>query len=590
MPIHETSLAETHTNQHFQPSEDTVISVRNIGKMYRIYNKPVDRLKQMFLWRTGRSYGQEFWALRNISFDIKKGEAIAILGRNGSGKSTLLQIIAQILAPSEGQINVYGRVAALLELGSGFNPEFTGRENVFLNGSILGLSRQEIEQRFEDIAAFADIGEFIDQPTKTYSSGMVLRLAFAVQAHVEPAILIVDEALAVGDVYFQHKCMRHIKQMIDQGTTLLLVTHDTVTVKRYCRRALWLDSGHVQSTGDAGVVAEQYLAFMRMREVQDWVTTPLLDDTVHMMASHLALPQSGNTIERPLVSHTINLNNEDLFERGTWSLEYHTVTQNAVRVTTDPQALASFRYYGNSLILQFVCGPSVSAVQVYIDGIAQGVELVAADWSIKSFQLNSPMGEHLIQIMPIMHQGYDKVIWLGGNVLENVNMEWRADPLLNQHSGQIERYGNRKALLTAVELLDANTLEQINEIQFGQRVRLRLHAKRLQVAGPRLEFSYIIRDRNRIDLFGTTTIDEHIRLDQHAERFVVEFSFDIRLGPGSYSILVAFVECSEDLSQRIPMDQIDMALVFTVTFDTQRPVWYIFHEPVISQVTQYPPE
>jgi len=224
---------------------ELAISVQNVSKMYRIYERPQDRLKQM-LWRGRRMYGREFWALRNASFEIHKGETLAIIGRNGSGKSTLLQIIAGTMAPTEGQVQVNGRVAALLELGSGFNPEFTGRENVFLNGAILGMSQAEMERRFDDIAAFADIGHFIDQPVKFYSSGMVVRLAFAVQASVSPEILIVDEALAVGDMAFQRKCYRRIESLRENlGTTILMVTHDMNAVVRFCSRAILLENGRM---------------------------------------------------------------------------------------------------------------------------------------------------------------------------------------------------------------------------------------------------------------------------------------------------------------------------------------------------------
>jgi lipopolysaccharide transport system ATP-binding protein len=238
---------------------DIAISVRGVGKMYRIYDRPQDRLKQM-LWRGRRMYGREFWALRDVSFDLPRGETLGIVGRNGSGKSTLLQIIAGTLTPTEGDAHIGGRVAALLELGSGFNPEFTGRENVFMNGAILGLSRQEMEELFDEIAAFADIGEFIDQPVKLYSSGMAVRLAFAVQAFVPKEILIVDEALAVGDMFFQAKCMAQMKRMLDSGVTVVFVSHDTGSIKSLCRRALLLDHGRLVDDDAAAKVVEHYFS------------------------------------------------------------------------------------------------------------------------------------------------------------------------------------------------------------------------------------------------------------------------------------------------------------------------------------------
>jgi len=246
-----------HALQPIAGKEDIAISVRGVGKMYRIYDRPQDRLKQM-LWRGRRQYGHEFWALRDISFDVHKGETVGIIGRNGSGKSTLLQIIAGTLSPTEGEVDVKGRVAALLELGSGFNPEFTGRENVFLNGAILGISREEMEQHFDNIVAFADIGEFLDQPVKFYSSGMTLRLAFAVQAQVNPDILIVDEALAVGDFLFQHKCMSKMRELKERGTTILFVSHDTAAIKAHCNWAVMLQHGLQFATGETDEVCVTY--------------------------------------------------------------------------------------------------------------------------------------------------------------------------------------------------------------------------------------------------------------------------------------------------------------------------------------------
>jgi lipopolysaccharide transport system ATP-binding protein len=240
---------------------DPAISVCGVGKMYRIYDRPQDRLKQM-LWGRRRAYGREFWALRDISFEVAQGETIGIVGQNGSGKSTLLQIIAGTLAPTTGTARVNGRVTALLELGSGFNPEFTGGENVFINGAILGIPRAEMQRRFDEIVAFAEIDEFIDQPTKFYSSGMVVRLAFAVQACLMPDILIVDEALSVGDMYFQTKCMAKLAELRKQGTAILFVSHSVDTVKALCSRAILLDHGRMVMQGHPDAVTDRYLAIL----------------------------------------------------------------------------------------------------------------------------------------------------------------------------------------------------------------------------------------------------------------------------------------------------------------------------------------
>jgi lipopolysaccharide transport system ATP-binding protein len=253
---------EMSTNRN----SDVAIEAENLGKRYRIFENPKDRLKQA-VWRGRRKYYHEFWALRNITFQVRRGETLGIIGRNGSGKSTLLQMICGTLSPSEGTVRTNGKVAALLELGSGFNPEFTGLENVYLNGSLLGLTQADIDNRLDSILAFADIGEFIQQPVKFYSSGMALRLAFAVLAHSDPEILVVDEALAVGDAAFGQKCMRFI-QGIRDNHVLLYVSHDPASIATLCDRALWIDAGRERSRGDVRMVLDQYSkdCYARMQE------------------------------------------------------------------------------------------------------------------------------------------------------------------------------------------------------------------------------------------------------------------------------------------------------------------------------------
>jgi lipopolysaccharide transport system ATP-binding protein len=246
-------------------SSDIAIKVDNISKCYQIYENPRDRLLQGIMPRLQRlvgrppkQYCRDFWALKNASFEVKKGETVGIIGRNGSGKSTLLQMVCGTLTPTSGNITTNGRVAALLELGAGFNPEFTGRENVYMNASILGLSKEKIDERFDKISAFADIGTFIEQPVKTYSSGMYVRLAFAVIAHVDADILVVDEALSVGDAFFTQKCMRFMRKFMEHGT-VLFVSHDTAAVINLCDQAIWIDKGQPQMLGPSKIVCEEYL-------------------------------------------------------------------------------------------------------------------------------------------------------------------------------------------------------------------------------------------------------------------------------------------------------------------------------------------
>lgn len=255
-----------HEIKRIIPPEEVVIAAHDVGKAYAMYGKPSDRLKEMFMPPLRRvlgmrevPYHREFWALRGLSFEVGRGETVGIIGRNGSGKSTLLQLICGTLQPTEGTVLTKGRVAALLELGAGFNPEFTGRENLLLNGQVLGLTRSEIDQRFEDIVAFADIGEFLDQPVKTYSSGMYVRLGFSVAIHTSPELLIIDEALAVGDAKFNAKCMARIKKLRESGLSILFVSHDVGAVRSLCDRSIWLDKGRPRMSGSVFAVTAQYM-------------------------------------------------------------------------------------------------------------------------------------------------------------------------------------------------------------------------------------------------------------------------------------------------------------------------------------------
>ncbi|MDH1755190.1 ABC transporter ATP-binding protein [Citrobacter braakii] len=241
-------------------SSEISISIENVSKVYEMYDNPRERLLQLF--SSSKKYYKEFWALKNINFHLRKGETVGILGRNGSGKSTLLQIIAGTLEATQGCVTTSGVVAALLELGSGFNPDFTGRENIYLNGSILGFSREQMDNRIDEIIAFADIGQHLDQPVKTYSSGMAVRLAFAVQACIEPQIFIVDEALAVGDEKFQRKCYDYIEKLRKKGCSILLVTHSTGTIEKFCQRAVLLHKGEMHAIGSAKDVIDQYHALL----------------------------------------------------------------------------------------------------------------------------------------------------------------------------------------------------------------------------------------------------------------------------------------------------------------------------------------
>lgn len=238
-------------------SSEFAVKVEHLSKCYHIYEKPRDRLLQMIAGRR-RQFYREFWALRDVSFAMVKGETVGIVGRNGAGKSTLLQLICGTLNQTSGTITTRGRIAALLELGSGFNPDFTGRENVYLNGALLGMAKSEIDARYQEIVGFAGIGDFIEQPVKVYSSGMFARLAFSVAVHVQPSLLIVDEVLSVGDLAFQEKSYTRMKALKESGTSILFVSHSLSAVRNFCDRAIWIDAGRVRAVGDRLTVCDEY--------------------------------------------------------------------------------------------------------------------------------------------------------------------------------------------------------------------------------------------------------------------------------------------------------------------------------------------
>ena len=240
----------------------TVIKVRDLVKKYNIYDEPLDRLKEIFSIKK-KCYHKEFLALNGLTFDVEKGDAIGILGKNGSGKSTLLKMITGVLTPTSGTLEIEGKIAAILELGTGFNMEYTGVENIYLNGTMMGYTKEEMDEKVQGIIDFADIGDFINQPVKVYSSGMFARLAFAVASNVDPEILIVDEALAVGDTRFQMKCISKMKKLKEKGTTILFVSHATEQVKRFCNKAIWLKDGKIEAEGESSEIVDLYEDFMK---------------------------------------------------------------------------------------------------------------------------------------------------------------------------------------------------------------------------------------------------------------------------------------------------------------------------------------
>ena len=295
-------------------SNDIAIRVSNLSKRYEIYAAPRDRLKQFvmprirrILGRAHKQYFNEFWALKDVSFEVRKGETVGIIGRNGSGKSTLLQIICGTLTPTSGSVETRGRIAALLELGSGFNPEFTGRENVYMNAAVLGLSKAEIDQRYDDIATFADIGEFIEQPVKTYSSGMMIRLAFSVAINVEPEILIIDEALSVGDELFQRKCFSRIEAIRASGATILFVSHSGSTIVELCDRAVLMDAGERLAMGSPKQIVGRYQKLLYAPADKQNAIREQIMHTDAFFGGTLAVSEKTINEDHAVIEHTLEL-------------------------------------------------------------------------------------------------------------------------------------------------------------------------------------------------------------------------------------------------------------------------------------------
>lgn len=297
--------------------KNAAIRIESVSKIYKLYNSPRERLKES-LHLFGRKYHKEFYAINDMSFDIAKGDTVGIIGKNGSGKSTLLQMIAGVLTPSKGDVTVHGRVSALLELGAGFNPEFTGVENVYMQGTLMGFSKAEMSAKMDDILSFADIGEFVHHPVKTYSSGMFVRLAFSVATQIEPEVLIIDEALSVGDMFFQAKSMRKMRQMIENdGVTLLFVSHDLATVRALCNKGLLIENGHMTYYGDAGKATDKYFA-LSVKEQQANDIEPTLAKRNKNQQSGVNQQHSNitkdNNLEK-IFKHTKAFENKASFQR-----------------------------------------------------------------------------------------------------------------------------------------------------------------------------------------------------------------------------------------------------------------------------------
>lgn len=443
-------------------SSDLAIRITELSKCYQIYGTPRDRLKQMIipklqrlLLQTPGKHYNEFWALKNISIDIKKGEAVAIVGRNGSGKSTLLQLICGTLSPTQGRVEIHGRIAALLELGSGFNPEFTGRENVYLNGSILGMSKDRLDEKFANIVKFADIGSHLDQPIKTYSSGMLVRLAFAVQMYLEPEILIIDEALSVGDQFFQAKCYAVIRSMMDNGTTVLFVSHSAATVKALCPRAILLSHGDLVVDGPASKVLDRYFVLGSLEANAANSIPPVSnpDLATSVTSTEPTGTQITSALQPPFerrVSHRLGTGHAQFVECRVLADSEEAVvveTGSKLRIQALLEIIDDCPYEGEvGLVVATTEGVELFAINSFFQGVSVPA-MKAGETHLIEFEFVSPLSSgarYRIDLgyrMPVQGEYVDKVFAVAG--FSVVNQGDRMVPLLFDVPGII-RIGSQK--------------------------------------------------------------------------------------------------------------------------------------------------
>lgn len=473
---------------------DAAVSLQNVSKKFRLFNSPKERLLEA-LHPFNKQYHKEFWALKNISFKVKKGTTIGIIGRNGAGKSTLLEIICSILKPTSGTIAVNGRVSTLLALGAGFNPEFTGRQNVLMNGSLMGFSQSQMQKRLPEIEAFADIGEFIDQPMKIYSSGMSLRLGFAAAVNVEPDILVVDEALAVGDAKFQHKCYGKFLEFQKHGKTIIFVTHDTEAVIRHCDEALLLENGAIVETGAPKRIVDYYLDLLFTGKITDYQFSPVLVEEdfkgfniVHYKKKYYALSQSLGVID------FIDLEGKRLND-----------------------------YVNEKKILS---GSSIEEVK----DLAQGATLELPPQAINQTTKTSEL-EKFLQEIPT------------------------SDNCLNRKSyNQNEyRYGNKQAeivdyLISCQDKLDVVSINSGDLLHIY--VKIKYHN---DISSPMTGFA--IKTKDGVLVYGTNTKIERRQIHAMVKGDLVVFRWDIKLSltPGDYFIDLGCGEFSQGVS--FPLDR-----------------------------------
>jgi len=562
------------------------IEVHNLGKKFKLFSSPGGRfLEYISLGKVKRH--ADFWALKNISFDIPSGTTLGILGQNGSGKSTLLSILAGVLYPSEGSFKINGKVSAILELGSGFHPEFSGHENVYMYGSIMGLSKPQIDDRFNEIVRFSELGDFIDQPLRTYSSGMIIRLAFSVAVHVDADILIVDEALAVGDAIFQHRCFRKIREMQAAGKTILYVGHDTEAVRNLCTRALLLDGGRIIEQGDPNSVVNKYYALISERErtysegtlIEHGEVLGVEYEEVYNFVQNLNTAKIDCPPTIPVREQVIQVNSTPrkiIFahppSKITYDITLETGSSLAFAIGILPEAWDKI-----SQGIKFDVGVSAEGENENIFSRVLQPKRNIGDRGWHNFLI--PLEKYSGKSISITFNtsgsgndlsygwaawGWGKIVTMEKKIInKKTNTIVSNDTISDVFSSAEERFGNKRGEITNVELLDEK-LNPTNFFQSGDIAKVRIHFLLHENIDENLTIGCTFKNKY-CDIYGTNTRWHRLDLSnkKSGEDYIVEFSQSLKINSGTYSINAGLVIVHSDIGIEV-LDRRYDCLIFRV--------------------------
>ncbi|MGA2162734.1 MAG: ABC transporter ATP-binding protein [Methanoregula sp.] len=557
------------------------ISVRQLGKKFKLFPSPGARfLEYLSAGRLTRH--TDFWALQDITFEVPAGTTLGILGQNGSGKSTLLSILAGVLEPSAGTFEIHGKVSAILELGSGFHPEFSGRDNVYMYGSIMGLSRADVDARYAEIVRFSELGDFIDQPLRTYSSGMIVRLAFSVAVNVNADILIVDEALAVGDAIFQHRCFRKIREMQEAGKTILYVGHDTDAVRNLCTSALLLDGGRIIERGNPNTVVNKYHALIAERErtysegtLSEHGEVPGEDyETIYDFARHLSDAKIESTQGVPVNAQTVEI--QSVPRRVIFA---HPPSKITYTVPVEPGSSLAFAIG----ILPAAWDKIPQGVKFDIDMVSDGAteplfsrvlmpkrNIGDRGWHNFILSLEKYSGKTVSLVFRTSGSGEDLSYcwsaWGWGKIVKpelTISAKYSDRTLSSVFSSGEERFGNKRGEILLVELLDKD-FNRATVITSGEIVHVRIHVVLHENIPENLTIGCTFKNKY-CDIYGTNTKWQRLNLSnkKRGVPFVVEFSQPLKINTGTYSINAGLVIARSDNEIEV-LDRRYDCLIFTV--------------------------